>query len=173
MSTLEEVAAALPVLAYGFTVESGEKPEHSNFEQAFASKQGQSALQECVTLLHCTTEYPVPMTEVNLRAMQSIHTTFGVAVDYSDHTSGIEVAIRNIEIALGDGVKRVTPSEARNKPVARKSLVASRAIKTGEIFGIHNVTTKRPGTGISPMRWDEFMGCTAPRDFSADELIDL
>jgi N,N'-diacetyllegionaminate synthase len=167
-----------------------------------------------ITVLHCTTEYPTPMAEVNLRAMQSIHTAFGVAVGYSDHTPGIEVAIaavamgasviekhftlnrnlpgpdhkaslepeelmamvaaiRNIEIALGDGIKRLTPSEAKNKPVARKSLVARQAIKAGEVFSAQNITTKRPGTGMSPMRWDEVMGRTASRDFVADELIKL
>jgi len=166
-----------------------------------------------LTVLHCTTEYPTPMAEVNLRAMQSLRAAFGVDVGYSDHTQGIEVAIaavamgasviekhftldrtlpgpdhqaslepaelsamvaaiRNIEVALGDGIKRLTPSEARNKPVARKSLVASRAIKAGEIFTAENLTTKRPGTGISPMRWDEFFGKKAPRDFAADELIE-
>lgn len=167
-----------------------------------------------ITVLHCTTEYPTPMAEVNLRAMQSIHTAFGVAVGYSDHTPGIEVAIaavamgasviekhftldrnlpgpdhkaslepdelkamvaaiRNIEIALGDGIKRLTPSEARNRPIVRKSLVASQTIKAGEAFSAENITAKRPGTGISPMRWDEIMGRTAPRDFVADELIEL
>jgi N,N'-diacetyllegionaminate synthase len=167
-----------------------------------------------LTMLHCTTEYPTPMQEVNLRAIQSIHAAFGVAVGYSDHTQGIEVAIasvamgatviekhftldrnlpgpdhqaslepeelkamvtaiRNIEVALGDGIKRLTPSEARNKPVARKSLVASRAIKAGEVFTAENITTKRPGTGISPMQWDEVLGKTAKRDFLADELIEL
>ena len=165
-----------------------------------------------VTVLHCTTEYPTPMNEVNLRAMQSIHAAFDVAVGYSDHTEGIEIAIaavamgasviekhftldrtfpgpdhqaslepaelkamvtaiRNIEIALGDGIKRLTPSEARNKPVARKSLVASRAISIGEIFTAENITTKRPGTGISPMRWDEFVGQAAQKDYHEDELI--
>jgi len=167
-----------------------------------------------MTVLHCTTEYPTPMNEVNLCAMQSIHAAFGVAVGYSDHTAGIEVAIaavamgatviekhftidrnlpgpdhqaslepaelkamvaavRNIEDALGDGIKRLTPSEARNKPVARKSLVASQAIKTGDAFSAQNITTKRPGTGISPMRWDEMMGRVATRDFEADELIEI
>lgn len=167
-----------------------------------------------ITVLHCTTEYPTPMAEVNLRAMQSIHAAFGVEVGYSDHTSGIEVAIaavamgasviekhftldrnlpgpdhqaslepeelkamisaiRNIEIALGDGIKRLTPSEVRNKPVVRKSLVASQPIKAGEVFSVQNITAKRPGTGISPMRWDEVMGRTASRDFVADELIEL
>jgi len=82
-------------------------------------------------------------------------------------------AIRNIEVALGDGIKSLTPGEAKNKPVARKSLVASHAIKAGELFSAQNITTKRPGTGISPMRWDEVMGRVAQRDFLADELITL
>jgi len=154
------------------------------------------------------------MAEVNLRAMQSIQSAFGVAVGYSDHTQGIEVAtaavamgatviekhftldcnlpgpdhqaslepaelkamvtaIRNIEVALGDGIKRLTPSETRNKPIARKSLVASQAIQVGHVFTAQNVTAKRPGTGISPMRWDEVIGQVAPRNFAADELIEL
>ena len=167
-----------------------------------------------ITVLHCTTEYPTPMSEVNLHAMQSIQAAFGVAVGYSDHTAGIEVAIaavvlgatviekhftldkslpgpdhkaslepdelkamvsaiRNIEIALGDGIKRLTPSESRNKPVVRKSLVASKAIKAGEVLSAENITTKRPGTGISPMTWDAVMGRKAVRDFAVDELIEL
>ena len=166
-----------------------------------------------LTVLHCTTEYPTPMAEVNLRVMQSIHNAFGVEVGYSDHTPGIEVAItavalgatviekhftldrnlpgpdhkaslephelkamvtaiRNIEIALGDGIKRLTPSEAKNKPVARKSLVASHPIKAGEVFSTQNITAKRPGTGISPMRWDTILGRRARRDFALDELIE-
>ncbi len=165
-----------------------------------------------LTLLHCTTEYPAPMSEVNLRAMQNLQRAFGVAVGYSDHTQGIEVAIaavalgatviekhftldrnlpgpdhkaslepeelkamvvaiRNIEIALGDGIKRLTPGEAKNKPVARKSLVASQAIKAGEIFSAQNVIAKRPGTGISPMRWDEVIGCVALKAYDEDDLI--
>jgi N,N'-diacetyllegionaminate synthase len=165
-----------------------------------------------LTVLHCTTEYPTPMPDVNLRAMQSIQAAFGVQVGYSDHTLGIEVAIaavtlgatiiekhftldrklsgpdhqaslepaelaamvtaiRNIEVALGDGIKRLTPSEAKNKPIARKSLVASRAIKAGEIFTAENLTAKRPGNGISPMCWDEIIGKQALRDFAADELL--
>ena len=82
-------------------------------------------------------------------------------------------AIRNVERALGDGVKRLAPSEAANRPVARKSLVARRGIRAGELFSEDNLTAKRPGTGISPMRWDEVIGRQAPRDFSADELIEL
>lgn len=167
-----------------------------------------------VTVLHCTTEYPAPMAEVNLRAMLSIRKGFGVEVGYSDHTPGMEAAIaavalgasviekhftldrslpgpdhkaslepaelkamvtaiRHIEIALGDGIKRLTSSEARNKPIARKSLVAKCAIKAGEVFSAENITAKRPGIGVSPMRWDEVIGRAAPRDFLSDELIEL
>jgi N,N'-diacetyllegionaminate synthase len=188
MATLGDIEAAIEVL-----------------EQAGTSRTN-------LILLHCTTEYPTPMAEVNLRAMQSIQSAFGIAVGYSDHTQGIEVAIaavalgatviekhftldrnlpgpdhkaslepaelkamvtaiRNIEVALGDGIKRPTPGEAKNKPVARKSLVASKAIKAGEVFSVQNVTAKRPGTGISPMRWDEIIGQAARKDYNEDDLI--
>jgi N,N'-diacetyllegionaminate synthase len=167
-----------------------------------------------ITVLHCNTEYPTPMQDVNLRAMCSIRDAFGVDVGYSDHTAGIEVpiavvalgatviekhltldrnspgpdhkaslepdefaamvrAIRNIEQATGDGIKRPSPSEAKNKPIARKSLVAAKPICAGERFTAENVTAKRPGTGMSPMRWDEVIGRVAGRDFAADELITL
>ena len=109
------------------------------------------------------------------------HFTLDCNLPGPDHKASLEpedlmamvAAIRNIEIALGDGIKRLTQSEARNKPVMRKSLVASQAIKAGEIFSTKNITTKRPGTGISPMRWDEVIGRTASRDFAEEELIDL
>ena len=190
MATLGEIEAAIEVL-----------------EQSGTSRAN-------LTVLHCTTEYPTPMVDVNLRAMQSIHTAFGVEVGYSDHTQGFEVAIaavalgasviekhftldcnlpgpdhkaslephelkamvaaiRNIEIALGDGIKRLTPCETKNKPIARKSLVALRAIKAGEFFTEHNITAKRPGTGISPMQWDNVIGRKAHWDYEVDELIEL
>ena len=79
--------------------------------------------------------------------------------------------IRNIEVALGDGIKRLTPGEAKNKPVARKSLVASKVIIAGELFSVQNIATKRPGTGISPMRWDEIIGQAARKDYDEDYLI--
>ena len=167
-----------------------------------------------ITVLHCNTEYPTPMADVNLRAMLTIRDAFGVAVGYSDHTPGIEIpiaavalgatviekhltldrtlpgpdhkaslepgefaamvrAIRNIECALGDGRKRPSPSEAKNKPIARKSLVAAVAIRAGQVFTPENVAVKRPGTGISPMRWDEVMGRVATRDFGVDELVEF
>jgi N,N'-diacetyllegionaminate synthase len=190
MATLGEIEAALDVL-----------------EQAGTPR-------ERITVLHCNTEYPTPMADVNLRAMLTIRDAFGIAVGYSDHTPGIEVpiaavalgatviekhftidrnlpgpdhqaslepdelkamvaAIRNIEQAMGDGIKRPSPSEAKNKPIARKSLVAACVIHAGEMFSETNLAVKRPGTGLSPMRWDEVLGCKAPRDFAADELIEL
>lgn len=183
-------------------------------EAAIAALEEAGTPRASITVLHCTTEYPTPMAEVNLRAMQSIQRAFGVEVGYSDHTPGIEVAtaavamgasviekhftmdrnlpgpdhkaslepdalkamvaaIRNIEVALGDGIKRLTESEARNRPVMRKSLVASQVIKAGDLFSPANIVTKRPGTGLSPMRWDEVVGRPATRDYAVDDLIDL
>lgn len=191
MCDLDEVAAALSLL------ESSGTP------------------QKQITLLHCNTEYPTPMGDVNLRAMQTLRNAFpGLkGVGYSDHTLGIEVpiaavalgatviekhftldrnlpgpdhkaslepddlaamvrAIRNIEAALGDGVKKPTSSELKNKPIARKSIVAAGPIAAGELFTEINLTVKRPGTGVSPMRWDEVIGQTARRNYQADEMID-
>jgi N,N'-diacetyllegionaminate synthase len=80
-------------------------------------------------------------------------------------------AIRNIEKALGSGIKKPSPSEKPNMDVARKSIVASRPIAKGECFTEENLTIKRPGNGMSPMRWDEIVGTTSQREYKADELI--
>ena len=82
-------------------------------------------------------------------------------------------AIRNIEEALGDGIKRPSPSETKNKLIARKSIVAGTAIANGEFFTKDNLAVKRPGNGISPMRWDEVLGRIAIRNFEPDEMIEL
>lgn len=171
--------------------------------------------KEDITILHCNTEYPTPMEDVNLKAMLHIQREFGTAVGYSDHTRGIEVpiaavalgatviekhftldkmmegpdhkaslepnelkamvsAIRNIEKTLsGNGEKAVSLSEQKNITIARKSIVAKTKIKQGEKFSEINITVKRPGTGISPMKWDEVVGCKAKRDFEPDELIEF
>ena len=168
-----------------------------------------------ITILHCNTEYPTPMEDVNLKAMLHIQRELGLPIGYSDHTLGIEVpiaavalgatviekhftldktlpgpdhkaslepnelkamvsAIRNIEKAIGgSGLKEVSKSEEKNKPIARKSIVASTDIKKGDIFTPENLTVKRPGTGISPMQWDEVIGKEAKRDFQEDDLIEL
>jgi sialic acid synthase SpsE len=166
-----------------------------------------------VTVLHCTTEYPAPAAEVNLRAMATMRETLGVPVGYSDHTTGLTVTlaavalgavviekhfttdrrlpgpdhpaslepdelrelvatVRTVEAALGDGVKRPTASELPNLAVARKSLVAARPIAAGEPFDAGNVAVKRPGTGISPMRYWDLVGLRASRAYAPDELLD-
>ena len=102
-------------------------------------------------------------------------------MDGPDHKASLEPnelkamvqAIRHIERALGDGVKKSSKSEQKNISVARKSIFASRPIKMGETFSSNNLIVKRPGNGISPMRWDEIVGNKATRNFSADELIEL
>jgi N,N'-diacetyllegionaminate synthase len=108
------------------------------------------------------------------------HLTLDRSLPGPDHQASLEPkefqamvsAIRNIELAMGDGIKRLTPGETINMPVARKSLVAARPIKAGEQFTLNNLAVKRPGTGISPMRWDEFLDKKATRNFDVDELID-
>jgi N,N'-diacetyllegionaminate synthase len=165
-----------------------------------------------LTVLHCTTEYPTPFVEVNLRAMQTIRDRFGVSVGYSDHTPGIEVpvaavalgacliekhftldrnmegpdhkaslepdelkamitAIRHIELALGSTEKKPGPSEIKNKMVARKSIVAARNLEPGHIIQADDLTTKRPGTGISPMEIPQIIGKKIVQPIREDQLL--
>jgi len=183
-------------------------------EEALEVLQTSGTPLQKITILHCTSQYPAPISDVNLRAMQTLRDTFRTDVGYSDHTLGIEVAIaaaalgasviekhftldcnlpgpdhkasieprelkrlvtaiRNIEVALGDGVKCPMPSEYENKDIVRKSIVASKPILKGEILTLDNLTVKRPGNGISPMQWDSVIGKTASKDFSIDDLISL
>ncbi len=81
------------------------------------------------------------------------------------------LAIRNIEKAMGDAIKQPSPSEKKNISVVRKSIVAKKRIKKGEMFSIENVIPKRPGNGISPMRWDEIIGSYALKDYNEDEVL--
>ncbi|MCK9337535.1 MAG: N-acetylneuraminate synthase [Arcobacteraceae bacterium] len=188
MANLGEIESAIDILVHGGTPKDN------------------------ITLLHVNSEYPTPMADVNLKAMNTIGNAFGMKFGYSDHTLGIEVpiaavalgacviekhftldcgmhgpdhraslnpqglkdmvsAIRNIELALGDGIKKASQSEAKNKAIARKSVVAKTAIKAGEIFTEENITVKRPGTGICAMKWDEVIGQKASKDYLEDELI--
>ena len=189
MSTLKEIGEALDVL------------------------ESSGSARSRITILHCTTEYPAPISEVNLRAIETIRSTFGVPVGYSDHTEGIDVsigavalgatviekhfttsrslpgpdhraslepdelaalisALRKMEVALGDGVKAPTASELGNIQVARRSIVARTSIRSGDFFSETNLTTKRPGSGISPMQWNKIVGKKSLRDYLPDELID-
>ena len=188
MATMQEVKEAFNVL-----IENGIKKEN-------------------ITILHCNTEYPTPMEDVNLTAMLSIKKEIGVEIGYSDHTLGIEIpiaavalgatviekhftldrtmegpdhiaslepkelkamvtAIRNIEVALGNGIKTPSKSEQKNIAIARKSIVASTNISKGDIFTEKNITVKRPGSGISAMKWYDVLGTESSKDYKADELI--
>jgi N,N'-diacetyllegionaminate synthase len=182
-------------------------------EDALDVLTGGGIARENITVLHCNTEYPTLMKDVNLKAMQTIKSAFpGIHVGYSDHTEGIEVpiaavamgatiiekhftldknmtgpdhkaslepdeltamvkAIRNIEKAIGSDIKKPSPSELKNKPIARKSIVAAKNIQKGESFTKENLTVKRPGTGISPILWDEIIGQRASKNYQQDELI--
>lgn len=190
MSTLDEVADALDILLTA------------------------GAPLEKITVLHCNTEYPTPLEDVNLLAMTTIRKSFpGVRVGYSDHTLGIEIpiaavalgaeviekhftldknlsgpdhkaslnpdelnsmvkAIRNIEKAKGNGAKKPSPSELKNRLHVRKSIVATQVIHKGDIFTLKNLTVKRPGTGISPSRFFEILGDRASKNYKPDELIE-
>jgi N,N'-diacetyllegionaminate synthase len=188
MSTLNEVRDALNIL-----LEAGAKKYK-------------------ITILHCNTEYPTPMEDVNLKAMLTIRDELGVNIGYSDHTLGIEIpiaavamgatviekhftldrtlpgpdhaaslepdelismvnAIRNIEKAMGNGIKKPSPSEIKNMSIARKSIVAKKMITKGENFTEENLTVKRPGIGISPMDWEDVVGSVANRNYEMDDLI--
>jgi len=163
-------------------------------------------------LLHCTTSYPTPLNEVNLKAMLTIKKEFNLPVGYSDHTEGIDVSlaavamgacviekhftldrklpgpdhkaslepkelremvegIRNIEMALGDGVKKPTPSEMETAKVARKSIIAGQDIKKGTKIKEEMVAIKRPGTGIQPKYFEKIIGKIAKRDIKKDKLL--
>ena len=213
MSTIDEVREALEVIAFGYT-ERKRKPSRIAFRSAFHSPAGKRALKTRVTLLHCTTEYPAPCADVNLRAMDTMREAFGLPVGFSDHTSGMIIpvaavargaaviekhftldrglpgpdhqasleprelramvrAIRDVELAMGSGVKEPAPSEQKNIAVARRSIVASRAIRKGETFTIDNITCKRPGSGASPMRYWNALGKKAGKAYRRDEVIKL
>ena len=165
-----------------------------------------------IIVLHCNTDYPTDMNDVNLKAMKTIKEAFKVDVGYSDHTEGIEVSIaavamgakviekhftldktmegpdhlaslnpaelrmmiksiRNIEKALGDGIKYPTTVEKENKKIVRKSIVASVDIKCGEVFTEKNLTVKRPANGINPKMWHAIIGMVSKKDYRKDDLI--
>ena len=209
MATPEEIRTAIAVLAHGM-LEPDRAPGAQDL--ATACQRAGSLLTERLTLLHCTTQYPTPYEDVNLRGMDTLRDLFNLPVGYSDHTPGITIpvaavargavliekhftldknmpgpdhkaslepheladmvrSIRIVEASLGTGEKKPQPSELGNIVIARKSLVAACDIKKGEPLTTDNMTVKRPGTGISPMRYWELLGTPASADFTADSLI--
>ena len=167
-----------------------------------------------ITVLHCNTEYPTPMQDVNLLAMNAIGKEFNVKVGYSDHTPGIEVAIaavalgaeviekhftldknmegpdhkaslnpeelrqlvtsiRNIEKALGSDVKLPSPSEFKNKNIARKSIHVATFLQKGHVIGENDLVMKRPGDGISPMKIGQVLGKKVKHDLEGDSKLKM
>jgi len=212
MATLSEVESALGVIAFGYLAEEGAEPSTDAFQAAYFSEKGQALLKAKVTLLHCTTEYPAPMNDINLKAMDTLAESFKLKIGYSDHSEGICVpiaavargatviekhftldkgmegpdhkaslepdelrnmveAIRNIELAIGDGVKGPRPSEVKNKAIARKSLVAAKDIAEGELFNANNLDIKRPGNGMSPYQYWELLDSKARKSYQEGEVI--
>ncbi|GKX51182.1 N-acetylneuraminate synthase [Budvicia aquatica] len=212
MATLGEVEMALGVIAYGMTNPQGSYPNTNDFLAAYASPEGQQALKDNVTLLHCTTEYPAPVEDINLLAMDTMQQSFKLPVGYSDHSKGISIpvvavargaciiekhftldrnmegpdhkaslepnelmqmvnAIRDVEKALGNGLKKPQASEIKNKLIARKSLVAACAIDKGTVFTPEHFAIKRPGNGMSPYEYWRLLGTQASKSYVSDELI--
>lgn len=190
MSTLNEVSRAIKIL-----IKNGIKKAN-------------------ITVLHCHTDYPTQLHDVNLFAMKSMKRKFNINVGYSDHTTGNETAIaavalgaqviekhitlnkkmkgpdhrasmepknfynyvkaiRNVETLLGSHIKKPSKSELKNKKFIRKSIVAKKNIKKGEVFSEFNTTCKRPEGGISPIYWDNVMGKKSKKKFRVDEFISL
>jgi len=188
MATLEEIRVALDVL----------------YEQGITDNG--------LTILHCTTEYPAPFTEVNLNAIQSIRNAFGIKTGYSDHTAGIEIpvaavalgavmiekhftsdrnlpgpdhkaslepnelaamvrSIRNVEMSSGDGIKKPSPSEIKNIPIARRSIHLAENLPAGHVLKESDLVMKRPGNGISPMLMDKVIGKTLKTNLDKDTLL--
>jgi N-acetylneuraminate synthase len=214
MATLREIEEALAVLAFGYSQPRSENLTLAKARGLLQRREAMSLLLRNVSLLQCTTEYPAPFKEVNLRAMDTMRERFGCRIGLSDHSEGIVAAIaaagrgasmiekhftlgrnmpgpdhcaslepvefadmvrgiRAVEAMLGNGKKEPAKSEMKNIPVARKSLVAARPIRRGECFTDTNLTSKRSGKGLSPMRFWDMLGKRANHDYAKDQRVSL
>lgn len=190
MATMGEIEAALDVLQAAGTPRSAITVLHCNTDYPTPAEQVNLRAMQHIGLAFGvqvgysdhTNGIEVAIAAVALGAsVIEKHFTLDRKLPGPDHQASLEpaelkamvAAIRNIERAMGDGIKRPTAREMANRPVARKSLVAARAIAAGELFSADNLVAKRPGTGASPMRWDAFIGQPARRDFAPDEQVEL
>lgn len=212
MATLSEIEDALGVVAFGLCASTRDKPSRGAFREAYCSAEGQKSLNEKVTLLHCTSEYPAPVEDINLNVLATMCASFGLPVGYSDHSEGIAIptaaaalgasiiekhftldkemdgpdhkaslnpqeltnmvcAVRDVEQALGSGRKIPSSAERKNGSQVRKSLIAACPISKGDIFTEKNLTTKRPGDGLSPYVYWELLGKKVTRDYDVDEVV--
>lgn len=186
MSELPEIQDAVQVLEANGAGDitllhcNTEYPTPFSDVNLFAMKQMSEIFKKPVGYSDHTVGIEVPIAAVALgAAVIEKHFTLNKQMAGPDHRASLEPeelalmvkAIRNIEKSLGDGTKKRTASEEKNCKAARKSIVAKCAIKTGEIFSEDNVTVKRPGNGISPMKWHDLIGQAAQQDYKEDELI--
>lgn len=190
MSTLGEIESALAILAQNGTPRKAVTVLHCNSEYPTSYEDvnlramqtiGQ-AFDVAVGYSDHTPGIEVPIAAVALGAsVIEKHLTLDRGMSGPDHAASLEPgefeamvqAIRHIESALGDGLKRPSPSESRNRPIARKSIVAAKVIRKGELFTEQNLTVKRPANGLSPLHWDDLLGRTAARDYEPDQPIEL
>ncbi len=213
MADIVEIEKALSIIAYGYlNIDKKNNINTDDFDKAYKSIDGQKKLRSKVTLLHCTTEYPAPLDELNLNAIKSLSKRFKLKTGYSDHSNGIIASviastlnisiiekhftldknmngpdhkaslepqelklmidsIRSTENIMGDGEKKISKSELKNLHIARKSIVAIKDIKKGEKFTEKNISFKRPGSGISPMKYWDIINEISKKEYKKDELI--
>ena len=210
MSNMNEIETSLGVIAFGLLKKKW--PSLSNFRAAYRSAEGKRVLYKYVTLLHCTSNYPADLDEINLNAMIEMKKKFKLPVGYSDHSKGVLVSIaacamgatyiekhftldkklsgpdhlaslepdelklmidtiRNIEIVKGKNIKQPQKSEIMNQKIARRSIVALRKIKKGEVFNEKNIGIKRPATGKNPMEYWNLIGKFSKKYYDMDDNI--
>ncbi len=210
MATMSEVEQALAVISHAFNTEH-EPRSMNEVWQAWSNSRCRMRLKDRVTLLHCTSQYPTPMSEVNLKSMHALK-SFGLPVGYSDHTEGIMVPlaavalgatliekhftldkkmpgpdhkasleplelaamvrqIRDLEKAMGDGVKSPQQSELNVRLAARQYIVAAKNIRSGQVIAKADLSTARTGGGMpASLLWD-LVGQVSSRDYLAGEVI--
>lgn len=211
MSTLSEIEEALSIIAFAM-MKKGNPRNKLDYSSVLLEEKGWQKISEKVTLLHCTTEYPAKIEDSNLHAIKTLKNAFGLPVGFSDHTSGVAMAIgatvlganviekhitlnnsmegpdhkasfnpenfkkfvkqiRDVEVGLGTGIKFPSAIERQNRSIIRKSIVATRNLSKGQVLDTKDITTKRAGTGISPMYYWDLLGKTLNCNISKDKAI--
>ena len=213
MANISEISKAISIIAFGYLNKNNKKiPSSEDLYNSLKSTEGKNLLKKKVTILHCTTEYPAPASELNLNAINEMRRRLNLQIGYSDHSNGLIAAIaavaldvrilekhftisknmrgpdhkaslsprelfifvkniREAEIMMGNGLKTPSISEIKNMNIARKSIVALRNIKKGERFSPKNIGCKRPGNGITPMKYWNLINKKSKKNFLKDELI--
>ena len=213
MSNLNDIKNGLKAISFGIMDYQYEKCNSKSLNEAFLEMKNNELIRKKIKLLHCTTEYPAPLNELNLKAIKTLKKKFNLKVGYSDHTLGINASIgavalgaeiiekhftlnkslkgpdhksslnpkefcslvkgiKEVEKTLGNGEKKISPSEKKNINIARKFIVASKPIVKGEKFSRDNITFKRSGGGISPFEFWNLLKCKAKKNYKYEDIID-